>query len=159
MTIAQKEMTLQQIIIGVAADHGGFELKERMITFLIESQYQVVDFGAKKLNDSDDYPDYVIPLANAVAAGAVFRGIAICGSGVGACIAANKVSGVSAALIVDYFSAHQGVEDDNMNLICLGGRVTGYASAEELVLAFLKAKFIGGERHIRRLQKIKNLEK
>ncbi len=159
MTIAQKEMTLQQIIIGVAADHGGFELKERMITFLIESQYQVVDFGAKKLNDSDDYPDYVIPLANAVAAGAVFRGIAICGSGVGACIAANKVSGVRAALIVDYFSAHQGVEDDNMNLICLGGRVTGYASAEELVLAFLKAKFIGGERHIRRLQKIKNLEK
>lgn len=149
---------IQKIIIGLAADHGGFELKERMISFLIENQYQVIDFGAKKLDNSDDYPDYVIPLAKAVASGAVFRGIAICGSGVGACIAANKISGVRAALISDYFSAHQGVEDDDMNLICLGGRVTGYESAEELVVAFLNAKFIGAERHIRRLQKINKLE-
>lgn len=144
--------------IGICADHGGFELKEKVVTFLKEHQFKPIDFGAMELNNSDDFPDYVIPLAKAVGAGEVFRGIAICGSGVGACIAANKVRGVRAALIVDYFSAHQGVEDDDMNLICLGGRVTGYASAEELVLAFLNAQFIGAERHLRRLKKIQNLE-
>lgn len=144
--------------IGICADHGGFELKEHIKSFLIEQQFQVKDFGAEKLDNSDDYPDFVIPLAQAVASKEIFRGIAICGSGVGACIAANKVVGVRAALITDYFSAHQGVEDDDMNLICLGGRVTGYASAEEFVLAFLNAKFIGAERHIRRLQKIQQLE-
>ncbi len=144
--------------IGICADHGGFELKVRMKSYLNENQFQTVDFGAETLDNADDYPDYVIPLAKAVAAGEVFRGIAICGSGVGACIAANKVSGVRAALIMDYFSAHQGVEDDDMNLICLGGRVTGIASAEELVIAFLKAQFIGAERHIRRLGKIQDLE-
>lgn len=144
--------------VGICADHGGFELKERIIPFLIKNQFLPVDFGAKELDDADDFPDYVIPLSKAVANGEVYRGIAICGSGVGACIAANKVSGVRAALIVDYFSAHQGVEDDDMNLICLGGRVTGYASAEELVLAFLNAQFIGAERHLRRLKKIQNLE-
>lgn len=145
--------------IGICADHGGFELKEKIISFLLKNEFQLVDFGAKELNNNDDFPDYVIPLAQAVSAGEAFRGIAICGSGVGACIAANKVSGVRAALIGDYFSAHQGVEDDDMNLICLGGRVTGYASAEELVLSFLNAEFIGAERHLRRLRKIKNLEK
>ena len=144
--------------IGICADHGGFELKERMKSFLIKNQFQLIDFGAKELDNTDDYPDYVIPLSKAVAAGEVFRGIAICGSGVGACFAANKVASVRAALIQDYFSAHQGVEDDNMNLICLGGRVTGYASAEEMVLAFLNAEFIGAERHIRRLRKIQKLE-
>ena len=144
--------------IGICADHGGFELKERMKSFLTKNLFQPVDFGAKELDNADDYPDFVIPLAKAVAAGEVFRGIAICGSGVGACIAANKVSGVRAALIQDYFSAHQGVEDDDMNLICLGGRVIGYASAEEMILAFLNAKFIGAERHVRRLRKIQNLE-
>lgn len=147
------------IKIGICADHGGFELKERIKSFLIENHFQPVDFGAKELNNDDDFPDFVIPLAKAVSSGEVFRGIAICGSGVGASVAANKISGIRAALITDYFSAHQGVEDDDMNLICLGGRVTGYASAEELVLAFLNAKFIGAERHLRRLRKIKNLEK
>ena len=151
-------MTLQKDIIGIAADHGGFELKQKLLSFLKEQQFKVKDFGAKQLDTSDDYPDYVIPLAKAVANGTVFRGIAICGSGVGACVAANKVSGVRAALIGDYFSAHQGVEDDDMNLICLGGRVTGYASAEELVMAFLQAKFIGAARHIRRLKTIQSLE-
>lgn len=144
--------------IGVCADHGGFELKEKLKSFLIKNHFQPVDFGAEVLDETDDYPDFVIPLAKAVAAGEVFRGIAICGSGVGACIAANKISGIRAALINDYFSAHQGVEDDAMNLICLGGRVTGYASAEAFILAFLKAKFIGAERHIRRLKAIENLE-
>lgn len=143
--------------IGICADHGGFELKEKIKSFLIENQFQPIDFGAKTFEESDDYPDYVVPLAKAVAANEVFRGIAICGSGVGACFAANKVSGVRAALINDYFSAHQGVEDDDMNLICLGGRVTGYASAEEFVLAFLNAEFIGAERHIRRLKKVEDM--
>lgn len=144
--------------IGICADHGGFELKERIVSFLAENHFEVVDFGASVLDSKDDYPDFVIPLSRAVASQTLFRGIAICGSGVGACIAANKVVGVRAALIQDYFSAHQGVEDDDMNLICLGGRVTGYASAEELVLAFLNAKFTGAERHLRRIQKVKQLE-
>lgn len=144
--------------IGICADHGGFELKERLKVFLIENKFQPLDFGATTFDDADDFPDYVIPLAKAVGEGEVFRGIAICGSGVGACIAANKVSGVRAALITEHFSAHQGVEDDDMNLICLGGRITGFASAEEMVLTFLKAEFIGAERHLRRLKKIQNLE-
>ena len=144
--------------IGICADHGGFELKEKIKSFLIENQFELVDYGALELNNSDDFPDFVIPLAKSVASKEVFRGIAICGSGVGACVAANKITGIRAALISDYFSAHQGVEDDDMNLICLGGRVTGYSIAEELVLAFLNAKFIGAERHLRRLEKIQNLE-
>ncbi|WHF52892.1 RpiB/LacA/LacB family sugar-phosphate isomerase [Chryseobacterium gotjawalense] len=152
-------MSNESLKIGICADHGGFELKESLKRFLIRNQFEPVDFGAKELDNADDFPDYVIPLARAVASGAVFRGIAICGSGVGACIAANKVPGVRAALITEYFSAHQGVEDDDMNLICLGGRITGYASAEELVLAFLNARFIGAEKHLRRLHKIQNLEK
>lgn len=144
--------------IGICADHGGFELKEKMLSFLKEKGYQPVDFGAETLDPADDYPDYVIPLAKAIVNREVFRGIAICGSGVGACIAANKIPGIRAALITDYFSAHQGVEDDDMNLICLGGRVTGYASAEELVMTFLKATFTAADRHKRRLRKIQQLE-
>lgn len=145
--------------IGIAADHGGFELKEVLASFLRAQHYDVQDFGAFGLDPTDDYPDMVVPLARAVAAGEVTRGIAVCGSGVGASIAANKVTGVRAALIHDYFSAHQGVEDDDMNLLCLGGRVTGSEMAKELVLAFLKANYIGGERHRRRLDKVHRLEK
>jgi ribose 5-phosphate isomerase B len=144
--------------IGIAADHGGFELKNTVKIFLENNGYKVEDFGATELDTGDDYPDFVIPLAEAVANKKVDRGIAICGSGVGASVAANKVKGVRAALIHDYFSAHQGVEDDDMNLICLGGRVTGFAAAEDLIMAFLNAKYIGAERHERRLQKIKKLE-
>ena len=144
--------------IGIAADHGGFELKKIIHLYLSKLGYEVVDFGAMVQDDTDDYPNFVIPLAKAVAANEVERGIAICGSGVGASIAANKVSGVRAALVNDYFSAHQGVEDDDMNLICLGGRVTGFASAQEFITAFLNAKFTGAERHVRRLQKVKQLE-
>jgi ribose 5-phosphate isomerase B len=144
--------------IGISADHGGFSLKGIIHPFLVQKGYEVVDFGADKLNDNDDYPDFVIPMAQAVAAGEVQRGIAVCGSGVGACVAANKVAGVRAALICDHFSAHQGVEDDDMNLICLGGRVIGFAAAQELILAFLNATFIGAEKHVRRLKKIEKLE-
>lgn len=145
--------------IGVAADHGGFELKNTVKLFLQQKGYEVKDFGAFELDTCDDYPDFVIPLARAVVQNEVDRGIAICGSGVGASIAANKIAGIRAALIHDHFSAHQGVEDDNMNLMCLGGRVTAFAAAEELIMAFLNAKYIGAERHERRLQKVKELEK
>ena len=145
--------------IGIASDHGGFDLKQIIHPFLIKLGHEVVDFGADHLDENDDYPDFVIPLGNAIASHQVDRGVAICGSGVGASIAANKIHGIRAALINDHFSAHQGVEDDNMNLICLGGRTTGYAAAQELVQAFLEANFTGAERHIRRLQKVAALER
>ena len=145
--------------IGIAADHGGYRLKEIIHPFLVKLGHEVVDFGAYKLNNDDDYPDFVIPLAEAVAEGEVERGIAVCGSGVGASVAANKVHGVRAALINDHFSAHQGVEDDNLNIICLGGRVTGNMAAEEYIVAFLTAQFTGAPRHVRRLGKVSALEK
>jgi ribose 5-phosphate isomerase B len=146
-------------LIGIAADHGGFELKVQLIASLKAAGYEVVDFGAYVLDIGDDYPDFVVPLARAVAKGEVVRGLAICGSGVGACIAANKISGVRAALITDSFSAHQGVEDDDMNVMCLGGRVTGDALSLELVWTFLNAHFIESERFRRRLAKVTALER
>lgn len=145
--------------IGIAADHGGYELKEIIHPFLISLGYTVKDFGAFQLDNSDDYPDFVIPLAKAIVSKEVDRAIAICGSGVGASVAGNKISGVRAALINDHFSAHQGVEDDDLNMLCLGGRVTGYMAAQELIIAFLNARFTGEERHKRRLQKVQLLEK
>jgi len=144
--------------VGIAADHGGFLLKEQLMTALRNEGYELVDFGASYLDPSDDYPDFVIPLGKAVTRGNIERGVTLCGSGVGACIAANKVPGVRAALITDVFSAHQGVEDDDMNVICLGARVVGYALALELIRVFLKARFIGAERHRRRLAKVKELD-
>ena len=106
--------------VGIGSDHGGFLLKERIADQLRSAGYQVVDFGAHQWTEGDDYPDYIIPLAKAVASGEVERGIALCGNGVGASIAANKVAGVRAGLIHDVFSAHQGVEDDDMNVFSLG---------------------------------------
>ena len=140
--------------VGIATDHGGFGLKEDLLTKLKEADYEVVDFGAHSLQAADDYPDFVIPLARSVAARKIDRGIAICGSGVGASIAANKIHGARAALILDHFSARQGVEDDHMNIICLGGRVVGPASAWELVKAFLAAEYSQAERHLRRRGKV-----
>jgi ribose 5-phosphate isomerase B len=145
--------------IGIAADHGGFELKVQLIAALKTAGYEVEDFGAHELVTGDDYPDFVVPLARAVAKGEITRGLAICGSGVGACVAANKVPGVRAALITDSFSAHQGVEDDDMNVMCLGGRVTGYALSWDLVQTFLSAHFKGAERFKRRLAKVSALER
>ena len=149
----------EQMLIGIAADHGGFELKVQLSAALSFAGYLVKDFGAWELVDGDDYPDYVVPLARAVSGGEITRGLAICGSGVGACVAANKVPGVRAALITDSFSAHQGVEDDDMNVMCLGGLVTGSALAWELVQAFLNADFKAEERFIRRLDKVAALDK
>lgn len=143
--------------IGIACDHGGFNLKQEFVERLKKSGHEVVDFGAATLAVGDDYPDYVIPLAKAVASASVDRGIAICGSGVGASVAANKVKNVRAALIHDCFSARQGVEDDNINIICLGGRVVGIELGWEVVKFFLAAEFSGAERHRRRLAKVAEL--
>lgn len=145
--------------IGLASDHEGYQLKEQLAGRLREAKYEVIDFGDRLLNPDDDYPDFVVPLGRAVASGNVDRGVAICGSGVGACIAANKVAGVRACLIHDKFSARQGVEDDNMNVICFGSKVTGQVLAFELVTIFLGSHFSGAQRHRRRLAKIAALEK
>jgi len=145
--------------IGLAADHGGFEMKELIAKLLQEAGYEVTDYGAYQYEATDDYPDLVVPLAQAVAKGLVERGIAICGSGVGAAIAANKIKGVRSAVIAEAYSAAQGVEHDDMNLMCLGGRVIGPELAKVLVKAFLEANYTGEERHNRRLQKVADLEK
>jgi len=144
--------------VGIATDHGGFILKEELIVKLRAAGHDVVDFGAHESDPVDDYPDMVIPLARAVAAGKVTRGLAICGSGVGASVCANKVAGVRAGLVHDHFSAQQGVQDDNMNVICMGGRTVGPAVAWDLVQAFLACEFSGAERHVRRLAKVGSLE-
>jgi ribose 5-phosphate isomerase B len=145
--------------IGIAADHGGFGLKVELITRLRAAGHEIVDFGAHASNPDDDYPDFVVPLARGVAARTVDRGVAICGSGVGASVCANKISGVRAALIHDHFSARQGVEDDHMNVLCMGGRTVGSAVAWDLVQTFLTAEFSQAERHLRRLGKVTSLEK
>lgn len=144
--------------IGIATDHGGFGLKEELLVRIRTAGHQVVDFGAHSLNPDDDYPDYIVPLARAVAAGKVDRGVAICGSGVGASVCANKVKGARACLIHDHFSARQGVEDDNMNILCMGGRTVGSEVAWDLVQTFLTAKFSFAPRHLRRLGKVATLE-
>ena len=144
--------------LGIATDHGGFGLKGELIHHLRNAGHEVIDFGAHELNDRDDYPDYVTPLARAVASGNVDRGVAICGSGVGASVCANKIHGIRAALIHDHFSAKQGVEDDHMNVLCMGGRTVGPAVAWDLVQTFLAAEYSNAERHLRRLNKVASLE-
>jgi ribose 5-phosphate isomerase B len=144
--------------IGIATDHGGFGLKEELIGRLKVAGHEVVDFGAHTLATGDDYPDYVLPLARAVSAGEVERGIAICGSGVGASVCANKVPGIRAALIHDHFSAKQGVEDDHMNILCMGGRTVGPEVAWDLVKTYLEATYSTEERHLRRLGKVAEIE-
>jgi ribose 5-phosphate isomerase B len=144
--------------VGIAADHGGFELKAFLTDKLRAAGFEVTDFGDHQLKPDDDYPDFIIPLARAVAAGAVDRGVGLCGSGVGASIAANKVAGVRAGLVEENFSAHQGVEDDDLNVICIGGLLVGHALAWELTQTFLTARFKGAERFRRRLEKVSHLE-
>jgi len=144
--------------LGIATDHGGFNLKEDLLVRLRAAGHDVVDFGAHTLATGDDYPDFVAPLARAVSSGQVERGVAVCGSGVGAAVCANKIPGVRAALIEDHFSARQGVEDDHMNIICMGGRVTGPELAWDLLEAYLSAQFSQAERHLRRLAKVAALE-
>jgi len=144
--------------IGIAADHGGFELKKLLAERLRNAGYEVIDFGAHTLIPDDDYPDFVIPLGKSVASTQVDRGVAVCGSGVGATVCLNKIEGVRACLIEDHFSAKQGVEDDNLNVICLGGRIQGPELAWDLVQTFLAANFSNAPRHLRRLSKVAGLE-
>ena len=144
--------------VGIATDHGGFGLKEELVAQLKAAGHEVVDFGAHSLKSDDDYPDFVVPLAQAVVAGKIDRGVAICGSGVGAAVCANKIMGARACLIHDHFSARQGVEDDHMNILCMGGRTVGPAVAWDLVQTFLAAEFSQAARHLRRLSKVVALE-
>jgi ribose 5-phosphate isomerase B len=152
-------MSTRQLRVGIAADHGGFELKQKLGEQLRATGYELIDFGAHTLDPDDDYPDVVVPLAEAVASGRVSRGVAICGSGVGACVCANKVLGCRAALVADHFSARQGVEDDHINVLCLGGRTVGPAVAWDLLTTFLEAGFSKAERHLRRIAKVANQER
>ena len=145
--------------IGIAGDHEGYQLKEQLAGMLRKANYEVIDFGDHQLNPDDDYPDFVVPLGRAVASGDVDRAVAICGSGVGACIAANKVAGVRACLIHDKFSARQGVEDDDMNIICLGSNEISSKDAWNFVSLFLAARYTDLKRHQRRLDKVAAFEK
>ena len=145
--------------LGIATDHGGFELKQQLMEYLRRKGYDVKDFGAYELDPQDDFPDFVVPLARAVGNGEVDRGLAVCGSGVGACIAANKIRNVRGALITESYSARQGVEHDDLNLMCIGGRVIGIELAKELLDNFLNATYKGEERHKRRMDKIAKLER
>ena len=144
--------------IAIGSDHAGFEMKQSLIPFLQDSGHDVIDLGTNT-TDPVDYPDYAEKVAVAVRNGEVERGIVICGSGVGASVAANKIPGTRAALCHDTYSAHQGVEHDDMNVLVLGSRVIGLELAKELVRAFLSAQFTNEERHVRRLNKVKQLEK
>ncbi|MEM1328766.1 MAG: RpiB/LacA/LacB family sugar-phosphate isomerase [Bacteroidota bacterium] len=144
--------------IGIAADHGGFALKEHLKELIESLGHEVKDYGAHIYDAADDYPDFIIPLSEGVMAKEVDRGIGVCGSGVGAAIAANKIKGIRASVITDAYSASQGVEHDAMNVMCLGGRISGVAVAEELVRQYLSAHYTGEERHNRRLGKVERLE-
>lgn len=144
--------------VAISADHGGYAMKEELVARL-KDDFEVRDVGAHAVDTDDDYPDFVEPVARAVAAGEADRGIVVCGSGVGACIAANKVPGIRAGLCHDSYSAHQGVEHDDMNILCLGARVVGVELAVELVTAFLGASFSNEPRHRRRLDKVIALER
>ena len=146
------------LCVVLAADHGGFVLKTGLIPWLESQDYDVLDLGAYIFNSADDYPDFAEELAEIVVAGKASRGILVCGSGVGASVAANKIPGARAALCHDTYSARQGVEHDNMNILCLGGRVIGTELAKELVSAFLKAQYSGLEKYQRRLDKISAIE-
>ena len=143
--------------IALGSDHGGFVMKKELMTRLCED-YEILDLGAHTLDQADDYPDFALAVARSVASGQVQRGVLICGSGVGACIAANKVPGVRACLCHDTYSAHQGVEHDDMNVLCLGARVIGLEMAIELTKTFLSANFSGETRHRRRLGKVLAIE-
>lgn len=145
--------------IAIGADHGGFPLKEELRRMLEEGGQRVMDVGAFLPQPDDDYPDIVRPLAEAVISGLAERGILICGSGVGAAIAANKFPGIHASVCHDTFSSRQGVEDDDMNVLCLGARVIGPELSREVVSSFLGARFSGAERHARRVEKVKGFER
>jgi ribose 5-phosphate isomerase B len=145
--------------IAIAADHGGFPLKADIVELLKQNGHAPIDLGAHEYIAGDDYPDYALLVGKAVQSGQAERGIVICGSGVGACIAANKMKGIRAGVCHDRYSAHQGVEHDDMNVLCFGARIIGVELAREIVLAFVGATFNTGERYQRRLNKVLTIEK
>ncbi len=144
--------------IAVASDHGGFELKNKIVSILKEKNFNVIDLGNSVYDPEDDYPDFAHKLAESVASGETDKGIAICGSGVGACVTVNKTKGIRASVCHDTYSAHQGVEHDNMNVLCLGARIIGEETAKELVYAFVNAKFINEGKYKRRLDKLNQFD-
>jgi ribose 5-phosphate isomerase B len=144
--------------VAIACDHGGFPLKESIIKTVEQQGHQALDLGAFS-SESSDYPDFAEKIGLAINNGEADRGILICGSGVGACIAANKIKGIYAAICHDTYSAHQGVEHDDMNVLCLGARIVGVELAKELVAAFLSAEFSSEARHVRRVNKMRAIEK
>ena len=144
--------------VAIGADHGGYALKDEMKQFLQSLGHEMIDVGAHTLDPADDFPDFTRPLAESVASGSADRGIMICGSGVGASVAANKVKGVRASVCHDTYSAHQGVEHDDMNVLCLGARIVGIELARELTGAFLSAEYVPEERFQRRLDKVLDME-
>lgn len=144
--------------IALAVDHAGFTLKQLVSSRVVASGHEVVDLGAHSINDDDDYPDFAAAVGDALRAGQAERGLLLCGSGVGACVAANKFPGVRASVCHDNYSAHQGVEHDDLNVLCIGARVIGPAVVQEIVEAFLSARFSAEERHVRRLNKTRALE-
>jgi ribose 5-phosphate isomerase B len=144
--------------IALASDHGGFELKGNLFNWLKENNYDVIDLGNKIYDSSDDFPDYAERISKAIINGEADKGILICGSGVGAAVAANKFKGIRACVCHDSYSAHQGVEHDAMNILCLGARIIGILLAKDLVAAFINAKYMNEERLNRRLDKIKKFE-
>ncbi len=143
--------------IAIACDHAGFPLKEDVIETITSAGHETLDLGTNS-TEPVDYPDYALKLGRAILAGQADRGILLCGSGVGACIAANKIKGIYAGICHDTYSAHQGVEHDNMNVLCLGPRVIGPELVKELVLSFINARFSGEERHVRRIAKVHQIE-
>jgi ribose 5-phosphate isomerase B len=144
--------------IVIASDHAGLILKTKLVPWLETLPHKLMDLGAFVYDSDDDYTDYAEAVAKAIIQGKAARGILVCGSGVGASVAANKFKGIYACLCHDSYSAHQGVEHDNMNVLCLGGRIVGLELAKELVSAFLKAEFSGIERYQRRFEKIQAIE-
>lgn len=144
--------------IAIGSDHAGFALKESLAAYVQKAGHELIDVGAYRLDPADDYVDFAIAVCKHIREGTADRGIILCGSGVGANVAANRVPGVLASVCHDTYSAHQGVEHDAMNVLVLGGRIIASALAEELVTAFLGARFTGEERHVRRLAKVRALE-
>jgi ribose 5-phosphate isomerase B len=144
--------------ISIGADHAGYDMKQRLIEYVQTLGHQVHDVGTFEPGKPDDYPDYAVLVAQDIRSGAAERGILVCGSGVGVSVAANKFKGIRAAMCHDHYSAHQGVEHDDMNVLVLGARIIGQMTAEDATQAFLKAQFSGEERHLRRLNKVKGIE-
>ncbi len=144
--------------VAIAGDHAGFDLKQTLLPFLTKNGFEVIDLGTNTADTPSDYPDFAQAVGQAINSGQVERGVLVCGSGVGVSVAANKIHGIYAGLCHDTYSAHQGVEHDNMNVICIGARVIGVELAREIVKAFLNAQFTNEERHVRRMGKVKAIE-